>query len=370
MKIFVAGDYYPRNRVEELVEKEDYAAVFDEVRPLIKQADYSIVNFECSVVLGKAKPIEKSGPNLSCSERGVYALNYAGFKCVTLANNHFRDFGDAGVQDTITSLTSNKLDYVGGGMNLKEASQILYKKVADKTLAIINCCEHEFSIATEHSAGSNPLNPIHQYQAIVEAKKEADYVLVIVHGGHEHFQYPSLRMVDTYRFFIDAGADAVVNHHQHCFSGYEVYKGKPIFYGLGNFCFDNSKQHSGKWVEGYAVTIDFSIDKVSFSIHPLEQCANEAKVSLLPNDAFNNRFNEINETIVNRQELNKVIDQYYATSSLSLSWLFEPIRTRFYYIMQYRGWLPSLISKKRKLDLANHILTESYFEKLEWWLEH
>jgi poly-gamma-glutamate synthesis protein (capsule biosynthesis protein) len=49
-------------------------------------------------------------------------------------------------------------------------------------------------------------------------------------------------MVETYRFFIEAGADAVVNHHQHCICGYEVYKGKPIFYGLGNFCFDWAKR--------------------------------------------------------------------------------------------------------------------------------
>lgn len=43
-------------------------------------------------------------------------------------------------------------------------------------------------------------------------------------------------MQEIYRFFVDIGADAVINHHQHCYSGYEVYKEKPIFYGLGNFC--------------------------------------------------------------------------------------------------------------------------------------
>lgn len=52
-----------------------------------------------------------------------------------------------------------------------------------------------------------------------------------MHGGHEHYQLPSLRMQETYRFFIDAGADVVVNHHQHCFSGYEIYNNKYIFMG-------------------------------------------------------------------------------------------------------------------------------------------
>ena len=54
-----------------------------------------------------------------------------------------------------------------------EASKILYKEIAGMTLAIINCCEHEFSIATEKTAGSNPLNPIKQYYAIKEAKEKA-----------------------------------------------------------------------------------------------------------------------------------------------------------------------------------------------------
>ena len=42
-------------------------------------------------------------------------------------------------------------------------------------------------------------------------------------------------MKETYRFFVDCGADAVINHHQHCYSGYEYYKDKFICYGLGNF---------------------------------------------------------------------------------------------------------------------------------------
>jgi poly-gamma-glutamate synthesis protein (capsule biosynthesis protein) len=121
---------------------------------------------------------------------------------------------------------------VGGGTNLQEASKILYKKIDEKVLALINCCENEFSIATEVTAGSNPLNPIQQYYAIQEAKSKADYVLVIVHGGHELWQLPSPRMQETYRFFIDAGADAVVNHHQHCYSGYEIYKKKPYILNL------------------------------------------------------------------------------------------------------------------------------------------
>ena len=157
--------------------------------------------------------------------------------------------------DTLMYLNDKQADFVGGGNSLRQASETLYKSIDGHTLAVINCCEHEFSIATETSSGANPLNPIQQYYKIQEARKNADYVLVIVHGGHEHYQLPSPRMKETYRFFVDAGADAVVNHHQHCYSGYEVYNGKPIFYGIGNFLFDREGVRNSIWNEGDMVLL-------------------------------------------------------------------------------------------------------------------
>lgn len=99
-------------------------------------------------------------------------------------------------------MANYQIDFVGAGRNIREAAKIFYRNIEEKRLAIINCCEHEFSIATEISGGANPLNPIQQYYAILEARKFADFVLVIVHGGHEHFQYPSPRMLETYRFLL------------------------------------------------------------------------------------------------------------------------------------------------------------------------
>ena len=254
MKVFIAGDYYPNERVADVFKRGDYASVFSDLKPIVENTDYSIVNLECPVIERSAYPIEKLGPSLRCSISGIQALKYLGVNCVTLANNHFLDYGEDGVKDSIKTLDSFSVEHVGGGMDLVAASKTLYKAFNGRKLAIINCCEHEFSIATSTSAGCNPLNPIRQYYSIQEAKHKADKVLVIVHGGHEHFQLPSPRMVEMYRFFIDAGADAVVNHHQHCFSGYELWNGRPIFYGLGNFCFDNHSKRSGSWTEGYAVT--------------------------------------------------------------------------------------------------------------------
>ena len=236
--IIIAGDLCPKGRIAQLFEEKKYAEVFQGVKPVIELTSYAIVNLEAPIVEGKGSPIAKSGPNLKCTAKVIDAILYAGFKGVTLANNHFYDYGEEGALTTMQKLSENKIDYVGAGKDIEDAATTLYVIVGTKKVAIINCCEHEYSIATREHAGSNPLNPVALFYAIKEAKGNSDFVLVIVHGGIEHYQLPTPRMKEQYRFTIDCGADAVVNHHQHCYSGYEVYKGHPIFYGLGNFCFD------------------------------------------------------------------------------------------------------------------------------------
>ena len=291
MKILIAGDYCPNNRVANLIENGDYEIIFSEIKEAIEEKgiDYSIVNFECPVVLSNAEPIDKIGPNLKCTSKAVDAIKYAGFNCVTLANNHILDYGVEGWKDTINVCSKAGLDIVGVGNDLTDSHRILYKQIGDKILAIINCCEHEFSVATESSAGANPLNPIQQYYDIQKARDNADYVLVVVHGGHEGYQLPSVRMVDTYRFFIDAGADIVVNHHQHCFSGYEVYKNKPIFYGIGNFCFERKNVVNDIWNYGYMVVLEFIEGQILFDYIPYKQCSEEPKVKIILKDKVSQR---------------------------------------------------------------------------------
>ena len=371
MKILVAGDFCPQYRVAELFEKGDFAAVLGEVKPSIEQADYSIVNFECPITKGGESPIEKCGPNLQCSESGMDAVKWAGFNCVTLANNHFLDYGEAGVANTLDACQKYGIDVVGGGRNLQEAARILFKEINGQTLAVINCCEHEFSIATKTTAGSNPLNPIQQYYTIQEAKQKADYVLVIVHGGNEHYQLPSPRMQETYRFFIDAGADAVVNHHQHCFSGYEVYNGKPIFYGIGNFCFDGNRSKKALWHEGYLVLLTIEGESVAYDCLPYLQCKENASVQLLsssPKKIFDENIEKINGIICDDTTLVNDVNDYYKSSSLHFDSLFEPFDGRWFRFLKKKGLLPSFVTRKKIVKAKDFICCESHRDKLFYYL--
>ena len=109
----------------------------------------SIINYETPVLLdgGKYIPITKHGPNLLSPPEAVEAISYAEFNTATLANNHILDYDEEGCRDAIKTLENAGIETVGAGNNLSKAEKILYRHIAGQTLAIINCCEHEFSIA-------------------------------------------------------------------------------------------------------------------------------------------------------------------------------------------------------------------------------
>src|SRR5690606_27896818 len=127
--------------------------------------------------------------------------------------------------------------------------------------------ESEFSISTESNAGANAYNPILDYKAINEARPNCDFIIVIYHGGHEGYNLPSPRMKQLCHFYVDLGVDAVICHHAHVYSGYEVYQGAPIFYGLGNFCFDKKNRYNIAWTTGYSVILNLEKNKeISFEL--------------------------------------------------------------------------------------------------------
>lgn len=367
VSVLIAADFCPKNRVANLIEESNYEAVFGEVKPIIEECDFSIVNLECPVRISNGDGIKKNGPALKCSAKAVEALKYAGFSCVTLANNHFYDQGEAGVKDTIATLEKADIAYVGGGYNLQDASKILYRKVKNKTIAIINCCEQEWSIATGKTGGSNPLNSVRQFYDIAEARKRADYVIVIVHGGIEGFQYPSPRMVETYRFFIDAGADTVINHHQHCFSGGELYNGKPIFYGLGNFCFDWQERRNGSslWDEGYMVQLELTEDGITYNLFPYLQNTDSPGIHIMnENDAeaWQERYDEISKAIQDDSLLYHIYETQLSKSDKLYSLNIQPYNNRIAMSLYMRRVLPSLMSKDKIRVLLNMLRCESHYD--------
>lgn len=334
---------------------------------LFNAADYNIVNLECPVSGDNAKnKILKTGPHLRTDERIFNHLKALKINAVTLANNHLLDYGQKGLYDTLNALKEYGVEYVGAGKNTTEASTPLIIENNGLKTAIVNFCENEWSIASHKKGGANPLDIVDNANQIKEAKVKADFVIVIAHGGHEYYQLPSPRMVKQYRFFADNGADAVIGHHTHCISGFEVYKNRPIAYSLGNMVFTKDSKRE-VWYNGVIAALKIEKSKpVEVTLHPIRQQAGRFNVILLPDE----KKNEIMEQIHHLSEILKCPKQ------LESNWIklleqrknaveiFSPINFipgRYIKAALKRLGLNKFLLKKRVLkNHLNHIRCEAH----------
>lgn len=363
----VTGDFCPINRVEAAIECNDFDKVFKDFLAVFEQSDYNITNLECPIYEDES-PIDKVGPNLKAKEKSLEAVKFSGINIVTLANNHIMDHGEAGLKSTMKACEKYGIHYLGVGETLKDALKPLFVEKHGLKIAILNICENEFGIATETSPGANGFDMVRGYYQIKEAKQNSDFLLLIVHGGHEYYRYPSLRMVDTYRCFIDQGVDCVISHHTHCASGYEAYNGGHIFYGLGNFVFDWKKKKSPSWYLGYAVQLCFSENGVmTFELLPYLQNEREVGVSLLgkeDKEKFLSELHEINSVISNRHLLEEKWNQFVEKNVNNYVNSFIPINNKYFNALLSKVNFTLPLSKKSRLKILNLIRCESHKDLL------
>src|SRR5699024_8884891 len=90
-------------------------------------------------------------------------------------------------------LKMNRIQTVGAGMNLEEASKTLYIDSAEGKIAFVCFAENEWANATTTTPGANPMNFIDNLYQIQKARKEAHFVFVNIHGGHYDYHLAKAR---------------------------------------------------------------------------------------------------------------------------------------------------------------------------------
>lgn len=362
ISVLITGDFCPTDRLKSLSDKSDPGKVLSGLSERIKNADLAVTNLECPVTACEEAK-KKTGPNLKSKPEAVDFLINSGFNLVTLANNHIMDYGDQGLKETLEHLKNKNLPFVGAGKNLKEAGTVFYYQKDNLKIGVINVAENEWSTTHGETPGANPIEVVHVFRSIVETKKNADVIIIIAHGGHEMYELPSPRMVELFRGFVEMGADAVINHHTHCVSGFEVYNGKPIFYSLGNFLFDNSNERNGIWNVGQAVQLNIKKDSISFESIYFRQCDAEAGVISL-SDAESEKVHQnvktLNGIISDASKLEAAFDKYCVSKSKMYKSFLEPRKNKYITALQNRNLLPSFWSKNKKLLLENLIRCEAH----------
>lgn len=366
INIFISGDFAPRLRVNDAIKRGEYDKLYGSLLSIIREADFSITNLE-SPLLDYGTPIVKTGPNLKAPPKSVEALHYAGFNMVTMANNHIMDYGNGGYRSSIDLCNKYGIEYVGIGDNADEARKYKKIKIKDKTIAFINLAENEWSTTTNEVPGANSLNEIEAYYQIINAKRNADYVIMIIHGGHEFYEMPSPRMVRLYRWFIDLGCDAVIGHHTHCFCGDELYKGKPIVYSLGNFLFDHPYFRTESWNEGVALMLTINDDRVNYALIPFHQCGKDVGIKL-----YNNREkilfeeNRNNKMCIIQDEM-KLKDEFIKFINNNVVRYRTYLESNHNKLIRYairKSFIKGSITGKYERLLLNLIRTESHREIL------
>jgi hypothetical protein len=170
-------------------------------------------------------------------------------------------------------------------------------------------------------------------------------------------------MVETYRFFVDAGADFIIGHHPHCYSGFEKYNNGIIFYSLGNFIFDWEGYRDSDWNHGFAVKFMLDGKQPSFDIIPYKQCDMNPGVFLLSESEkqeFDIKLEKLNLILSDEKLLQEEWNLFSKKNRGNYIIAFESINARIYRSLRHRKLLPGILSRKKKLDLLNLIRCESH----------
>jgi poly-gamma-glutamate capsule biosynthesis protein CapA/YwtB (metallophosphatase superfamily) len=177
------------------------------------------------------------------------------FKVLNLANNHAMDQGIEGLLNTQRYLAEKYLQGIGVGKNLDEAWRGRVFSTKGVKIGFIGA---SYSSLNDNGAAKNNyvarIEDTARLKKSIEAMKaNSDFVVVTMHAGTEYERTPNQSQIDFAHTAVDYGADLVIGAHPHWIQTTEKYKGKHIFYSLGNFVFDQEWSRDTK--EGLTLRI-------------------------------------------------------------------------------------------------------------------
>lgn len=239
--VTLTGDILLDRGVRQVVEQKGMDQLFSaDIDSVFQHSDAVVGNLECPATKIHA-PVFKQYV-FRAEPEWLSDLKKHGVTHLNLANNHSIDQGRDGLVDTKRNISQAGMSPIGAGQNQEEAARpILLAEKPRKVWMIAS-----LQLALENFARL-PDQPCVSQQSIdalclrITQLKQEDpdcYIIVSLHWGWEnHVEVVPRQRYDAHQL-IDAGADCLVCHHTHTRQPMEVYRGKPIFYGLGNFIFD------------------------------------------------------------------------------------------------------------------------------------
>jgi len=253
-----------------VVKRDDPESIFEQTAPVLRNADITFGQLETSLSNRGTGRIG-SLTHFRSDPKTVRAYTFAGFDVLGFGGNNALDFGYDAFFETIDLLKKEKIAVIGAGRNVADAREPVIIERKGTRVAFLGYCsllQYGYDAGKERP-GVNPIKvstfyepvenlreqpgtparivtiPNSEEQAAMQedirkAKSRADIVIPYFHWG-VHFDYPLAMYQPTLgHAAIDAGADLVIGSHPHVLQAIEVYKGRVIFYSLGNFAFDRA----------------------------------------------------------------------------------------------------------------------------------
>lgn len=330
---------------------------------LLNTSDINMVNFE-DPVKSCGKPLKKSGPNICQDKDSPEWLELRGFNAISMANNHTMDFGEDGLNTTIEAFDKATVMGVGNWEDAYRVNKFVSKD--GLTIGVICCTHCEFGTLTEKPTVGDEGQKGCAWSLsteIVKNIKDArggekyDFLNVFQHGGVEYIDYPLPEWREIYKHWIDIGADAVITSHPHVPQGWEIYKGKPICYSLGNFCFDKlnpKKEAPAHWYDSLCCNLDIEKPhECKLTVRPLMYDYKNGYICDNESAEFKNHLSKLNDILRNDRVYLEYVNMYCK-------------KLKSFYMGQFSrsGWVVNMFSKGFLKGLAEGILGRGFFNIL------
>jgi poly-gamma-glutamate synthesis protein (capsule biosynthesis protein) len=248
--VLFTGVIVPARCVQSAIDaRGDANYVYDEVRESISTADLAVgtLNTTLSDLSTHTGCIETYV--LVSDSRSAVAAATAGFDVMSVATNHIKNCAGASCGDnynraffdTLDNLRANNILPVGAGMNIDEALQPVVVEVQGIRFGFISLGMVEpMAFASQDSPGIAELTDENLRDAIGAARQVSDVVIAMPHWGPEDSSDPNSYQLHFAQVAVEAGADVVVGNHTHVAQAIQQIDGIDVFYGLGNFIFDQT----------------------------------------------------------------------------------------------------------------------------------
>jgi len=292
----IVGDMMLDRYVRTIIQKKGLEYVFSPIKRIFLGSDLVLANLEGSFTDFAPNP-DPNSLKFTFDPKLIPDLKKLGFNIFNLANNHALDFVSAGFAQSKKYLKKNNIDYFGDPKNSSEISII--KNIRGLKIGWVG-----FNGLTKK------IDPV--LEEIKKVKEEADIVAVYTHWGAEYNENFTKIQADQAHQLIDAGADVIFGSHPHVVEPIEEYKGKIIFYSLGNFVFD--QLFSEKTQQELAIGAVFKKEGAEYYLFPLE--SRSIQVNLLSGDKKDIILNDLAE----RSEVSDAVRKQIQTAKIVIDY--------------------------------------------------